>query len=45
MQKVAGSKEAADHLDHEGAKLPRDADGTAREVTFVASDVELSKRD
>ena len=37
------SKEEADHLEGEGAKLHRNADGTAREVTFVASGVELRK--
>jgi hypothetical protein len=37
------SKEEADHLESEGAKLHRGADGTAKEVTFVASGVELHK--
>jgi hypothetical protein len=37
------SKEEADHLESEGAKLAREKDGTAREVSFVASGVELSK--
>ena len=37
------SKEEADHLEGEGAKLHRNADGTAKEVSFVASGVELSK--
>jgi hypothetical protein len=37
------SKEEADHLEGEGAKLQRNADGTAREVAFVASGVELAK--
>ena len=37
------SKEEADHLEGEGAKLHRNADGTAKEVTFVASGVELRK--
>ena len=37
------SKEEADHLEGEGAKLARNADGTAREVSFVASGVELRK--
>jgi len=38
------SKEEADHLAGEGAKLHRNADGTAEEVTFVASGVELTKK-
>jgi hypothetical protein len=37
------SKEEADHLEGEGAKLHRNADGTAKEVTFIASGVELRK--
>ena len=38
------TKAQADHLEHEdGAKLTRNADGTAREVAFVASGVELRK--
>ena len=37
------SKKEADHLENEGAKLTRKADGTAREVSFVASGVELRK--
>ncbi len=37
------SKEEADHLEGEGAKLNRNADGSAKEVTFIASGVELSK--
>ena len=37
------SKKEADHLEEEGAKLNRNADGTAREVSFVASGVELTK--
>ena len=37
------SKEDADHLEGEGAKLVRNADGTANEVSFVASGVELKK--
>ena len=37
------SKEEADHLEGEGAKLDRNPDGTAREVSFVASGVELRK--
>lgn len=37
------SKEDADHLEGEGAKLNRNADGTAKEVSFVANGVELWK--
>ena len=37
------SKKDADHLEGEGAKLSRNADGTANEVSFVASGVELTK--
>jgi hypothetical protein len=37
------SKKEADHLEEEGAKLLRNEDGTAREVSFVASGVELTK--
>lgn len=37
------SKKEADHLEEEGAKLTRNADGSAREVSFVASGVELTK--
>jgi len=37
------SKAAADHLMGEGAPLVRNADGTATEVQFVASGVELFK--
>ncbi len=37
------SKEEADHLAGEGAKLHRNEDGTASEVSFVASGVELTK--
>ncbi|MBV8515869.1 MAG: DUF4920 domain-containing protein [Acidobacteria bacterium] len=37
------TKEEADHLEGEGAKLTRNADGTAREVSFVANGVELTK--
>lgn len=37
------SKEEADHLAGEGAKLNRAEDGTAREVSFVATGVELTK--
>ena len=38
------SKAEADHLEGEGAKLTRNADGTASEVSFVASGVELRPR-
>jgi hypothetical protein len=37
------SKKEADHLEEEGAKLTRNPDGTAKEVSFVASGVELTK--
>ena len=37
------SKADADHLEHEGAKLKRNEDGTASEVSFVATGVELTK--
>lgn len=38
------SKKEADHLEHEdGATLKRNPDGTATEVAFVASGVELTK--
>jgi hypothetical protein len=37
------SKKEADHLSEEGAKLTRNEDGTAREVSFVANGVELRK--
>ncbi|HEY0142849.1 MAG TPA: DUF4920 domain-containing protein [Thermoanaerobaculia bacterium] len=37
------SKEDAEHLEGEGAKLNRNADGTAREISFVATGVELKK--
>lgn len=37
------SKDEADHLASEGAKLHRNPDGTATEVTFIASGVELTK--
>lgn len=37
------SKEEAEHLAGEGAKLNRAEDGTAREVSFVATGVELRK--
>ena len=38
------SKEEADHLAGEGAKLHRNDDGTATEVTFIATGVELTKK-
>lgn len=38
------SKADAEHLEGEGAKLVRGADGTAVELAFVASGVELTKR-
>lgn len=37
------SKKEADHLEEEGAKLTRKEDGTALEVSFVASGVELRR--
>ncbi|HVE72162.1 MAG TPA: DUF4920 domain-containing protein [Thermoanaerobaculia bacterium] len=37
------SKKDADHLEEEGAKLTRNPDGTAKEVSFVASGVELTR--
>jgi hypothetical protein len=37
------TKDEADHFEHEGAKLNRNADGTAKEVTFFATGVELTK--
>jgi hypothetical protein len=37
------SKRDADHLEEEGAKLKRNADGTANEVSFVANGVELTR--
>ena len=37
------SKEHAEHLEGEGAKLNRNPDGTAREIAFVANGVELTK--
>lgn len=37
------SKEEADHLAEDGAKLARNADGTAEEINFVAAGVELWK--
>lgn len=37
------SKDEADHLEGEGAKLARNEDGTAREISFIANGVELRK--
>lgn len=37
------SKEDADHLESEGGKVKRNADGTATEISFVATGVELRK--
>ncbi|MEW6734554.1 MAG: DUF4920 domain-containing protein [Acidobacteriota bacterium] len=37
------SKADADHLASEGAQLKRNPDGTANEIAFVATGVELSK--
>ena len=37
------SKAEADHLEEEGAKLKRNEDGSAIEVSFVANGVELTK--
>jgi len=37
------SKKEADHLAGEGATIERNADGSARQVAFVASGVELTK--
>ena len=37
------SKQEADHLEEEGAKLKRNEDGSAIEVSFVANGVELTK--
>ncbi len=37
------TRQEADHLAEEGAKIVRNEDGTAREVSFVASGVELRK--
>jgi hypothetical protein len=38
------SKDDADHLEGEGAKLERHPDGTATEISFVASGVELRRK-
>lgn len=37
------SESAAKHYESEGASVPRGADGTAREVQFLASGVELTR--
>ena len=37
------SKDEADHLEEEGAKVARNEDGTARELSYVATVVELRK--
>ncbi len=37
------SKEMADHYEGEGARLKRNQDGTATEISFLASGVELRK--
>ncbi|MEJ7616331.1 MAG: DUF4920 domain-containing protein [Pyrinomonadaceae bacterium] len=37
------SRAQADHYEGEGARLTRNADGTAHEVTFIATGVELKK--
>ena len=37
------SKQEADHLEEEGAKLKRNEDGSAIEVSFVANGVELTR--
>ena len=37
------TKEDADHFEKEGARLKRNSDGTATEVSFTASGVELRK--
>jgi hypothetical protein len=37
------TKDEADHLTGDGADLTRNADGTAREISFVANGVELHK--
>lgn len=37
------SKKEADHLAGEGASLKRNADGTANEISFVASGIELRR--
>ena len=37
------SKSHVDHLESEGAKLKRNADGSATEVAFIATGIELTK--
>jgi hypothetical protein len=37
------SKDEVDHLTGEGAKIARRGDGTAIEVSFIATGVELTK--
>lgn len=37
------TKADADHLEEEGAKLKRNEDGTATEISFIANGVELTK--
>lgn len=37
------SKDEVDHLESEGAKISRRDDGTAYEISFVASGVELRR--
>jgi hypothetical protein len=37
-------KKEVDHLESEGAKFTRNADGSANEVSFVASGIELRKK-
>ena len=44
FQKSVLSKDEADHLEGEGATLARNPDGTATELSFVASGVELRKK-
>lgn len=43
FEKNVLSKEDADHLESEGAKLTRNPDGTVTELSFVATGVELRK--
>lgn len=38
------SRAQADHYESEGATLKRNADGTAHEVTFIATGIELAKK-
>jgi hypothetical protein len=44
FQKSVLSKDEADHLEGEGATLERNPDGTANELSFVASGVELRRK-